>query len=105
MGLRVFERPSGGIFLEITAPELETETALFVPAVTESELTVKNPEEARFVAITFGGSRRFVPYLFIVTRKKGEVAWKQIGELEQTDSINILNHLVDVLAYPSPNRG
>ena len=105
MGLRVFESPDGKLFLEITAPELQFQTALFVPALPEGHPQIHASDRLSYVAISFSAKRYFVPYLLISARDKVEDAWRPIGELEQTDSINILNHIIDVLAYPTPNRG
>jgi hypothetical protein len=105
MGLRVFESPNGKLFLEITAPELQLQTALFVPALPEGHAEIHEADRLSYVAVPMLGKRYFVPYLLITVRNKDERSWRLVGELEQNDSINILNHIIDVLAYPTPNRG
>jgi hypothetical protein len=102
-GLRVFEDAEGRFFLELTAPELAAERALFVPALPQdSPDSIALSESAR-VTILFRQQKYFVPYLLITSlvRTESTRRFQFAGLLEATDSINVLNHLVDLLAYPS----
>ena len=101
-GLRVFEDVEGRLFLEITAPGLNLGRALFVPAVLEtfSPSQIVNPS-AR-VSIRFQEKSYIVAFLFVTSLVPDQATrrFNFVGVLEATDSINVLNNLVDVLAYP-----
>ena len=52
--------------------------------------------------VPFGNETLLVLFLIVASAPKDLVSarLKQIGELPETDSINVLNHIVDILAYP-----
>ena len=102
-GLRVFEDAEGRIFLEITAPELSLDRALFVPAAPEIFPPTRDVSPSARVTIRFHQTTYVVAFLLITSLVPSEAKrrFKFAGLLEATDSINILNHLVDVLGYPS----
>ena len=100
-GLRVFDDSKGGLLLEITAPELYLGRALFVPAISGTFPNVESHSPDEFVEIRCREMRYWVQYLLVTSRRIPLEALRQVGELEETNSINILNPIVDVFAFPN----
>jgi len=96
----------GKVLLEISSPDLALDQSLFVTALPEIAEQASQLAKTARVGVSFDGRRYSVPYLLILTlfRDEAHQQLRQIGELEQTESINILNHIVDVLAYPAARR-
>jgi hypothetical protein len=100
--LAVFEDLAGDLFIQISAKHLPLSRALFVAASRSGSRDAAHVNPAETVCVAFGGDTLVAFYLVIasVSPDIAQARFKKIGQLEETDSINILNHIVDILAYP-----
>jgi hypothetical protein len=103
MRLPVFEDPSGDLLVQISAPDLPVSRWLFAAASPLPNPAVARISRAEYVEVPFGDKKIAVFFLVImsVPPTSVEQSFRKIGSLEQRDSIDILNNLVDILAYPS----
>jgi hypothetical protein len=99
--LRVFANRANRRLIEISAAGSSVSHALFVPVV-PSNIPFRdtfNPSE--LLDVPFGDELLKVAFIAVVNRRQAVVAtYRLVGQLQETDSINILNHLLDILAWP-----
>jgi hypothetical protein len=100
--LPVFEDLSGDIYIQISAPQLLLSQKLFVAAAQLPPARIAELNSAEILQVPFSGATLTIFFLVIASIRGDYVTarFKRIGELEETDSINVLNHIVDILAYP-----
>jgi hypothetical protein len=100
--LPVFEDLSGDLYIQISASELQISQKLFVAAANLGADKIKDFNPAEIVQVRFGNVTITVFFLLIASIPAALVSarFKEIGRLEETDSINILNNLRDILAWP-----
>lgn len=99
--LRVFETPEKRLLVEVTSPHLQLDRILFVAASFDrNKFSHLNP--AGVLSILFRKAPLQVAFLVVssIPRSVAYEKFKLIGVLEETDSINILNHILDVMAFP-----
>jgi hypothetical protein len=99
----VFEDPSGDLWIQISAPDLPTSRWLFASGARGSNPIVGRMNRAEYVEVPLGEEKIVVFFLVVASVPPVfvERSFRKIGSLEPGDSIDVLNHLVDVLAYPS----
>ena len=103
--LRVYENSRGSLAIEVSSPILRSSHALFAPALyVEGDPSVAlgdiNPAEVVAVPFRYGYLQVAFVALSSMARKDVARSWEAVGTLEETDSINILNHIRDILAWP-----
>jgi hypothetical protein len=99
--LRIFENRANRRLIEISARGLDSTHALFVPVVPVTFPLRDKFSPSEIIEIRFGGEILRVAFVGILSRRRSVIAtYRPIGELEETDSINIINHVLDVLAWP-----
>jgi hypothetical protein len=100
INLQVFEDLSGDLFIQISSNNLSLGRIVFASAIRESSRDASLINRTETVRVSFGNESLLVFFLIIGNAPKDLVAarFKKIGELPETDSINVLNHIVDILA-------
>jgi hypothetical protein len=101
VNLPIFEDLSGALFIQISSKNLSLGRVLFVSAIRESSREASLVNLTETVRVSFGSETLLVLFLIVASTPKNLVAarLKEIGELPETDSINVLNHIVDILGY------
>ena len=88
-------------YVEVSSRSLQMGRSLLVPTVStrSPELVGYHPNEA--VLARFADDELAILYLLVESRTTSEIEneLRFVGVLEQTDSINILNNILDILAY------
>ena len=51
------------------------------------------------VEVWYAGSLYKIPFLLVHSEDVNVKDWKRVGEIEESDSRNVLNHLLDILAW------
>jgi len=67
--------------------------------VARSDTRLKGVDERTLVTVSYAGSEFRVPYLLIHSRQPALENWSSVGEIEENDSRNVLNHILDILAW------
>jgi hypothetical protein len=99
--LRVFEDPLKRRLIEFSSAESTLSRALFLPVLRPEQEISRLLNTSEVVNVKFQNEILRVPFLVILSRKRSRISrYKMLGELEETESINILNHVLDVLAWP-----
>lgn len=103
MRLPVFEDPSGDLLVQISAPDLPASRWLFAAAARVPNPVVSRMNRAEYIQVPLGDEKIAVFFLVIASVPPAfvEQSFRKIGSLEPSDSIDVLNQLVDILAYPS----
>ena len=100
MKLRVFANPAGNLLVEISHPSLKSSVKWFLPMLPQATPALRGIDPSRLVAVQLQGKSYEIPYLHIRTVGAVSAAGlKEIGQLEPEDSINVLNHIQDILAW------
>jgi len=99
MHLRVFADDSGGLRLEISSPALAYRRRLFLPMFASSALELVGIAEGALVGVWYEGALYKVPYLLVHSEEMKLEHWTHVGEIEEDDSRNVLNHILDILAW------
>ena len=99
MQLRVFEDEKGGLHLEISSPSLKYKRCLFVPMLPSVTPLLDQVDPNTLVDVLYGGNAYRVAYLLIHSEQTSLRNWRQLGEIEESDSRNVLNHILDILAW------
>jgi hypothetical protein len=98
MNLRVFSHSDGAMMLEVSSPSLDSDLRWFVPLLERDLEKLQGVSEARQIRVTFQGRECVVAFMLIRTvRVQGSV--QPIGTISLEDSINVLNNIIDRLAY------
>ena len=99
--LRVFQTPEDRVLIEVSSQHLQLSRGLFVAAsFAKGKFAQLNSAET--LQVLFHGEAIEVFYMDVSSLSRSTVysQCRLIGALQETDSINILNHIVDILAYP-----
>ena len=99
MRLRVFANASGNLLVEISHPSLRAGVKWFLPMLPEGNGVLQRIDRSRLLSVRLQGSGYEIPYLHIRTSGWPTSQLKEIDQLEPEDSINILNHVQDLLAW------
>jgi hypothetical protein len=99
MQLRVFEDDTGELHLEISSPGLVYGRRLFVPMLPSIVPALAGVDERTLVGFRFQDIEYKAPYLLIHSEDTAEHKWKMIGKIDENDSRNVLNHILDILAW------
>jgi len=99
MRLRVFANPAGNLLVEISHPSLKAGVKWFLPMLPEGSPILRRIDRSRLLSVQLQGNSYEVPYLHIRTIGLPTSQLKEIDHLEPEDSINILNHVQDLLAW------
>ena len=99
--LRVFENSRDRRFIEISSQHSTLTYALVVPVLPRELPFPEIPNRAEVVEIRFNNEIVRVAFLLVSYRFRAALdRYRLVGKLEETDSINVLNHVLDILAYP-----
>ena len=100
MHLRVFQAADGTLAVEVSSPRLaETEHRWLVPLVPETQASSAESRAGDAVRVRFHGEIHLAFYMLILSVPCPLDSAKKIGTVNNEDSINILNHIFDRLAY------
>src|SRR5436309_13560421 len=99
MNLRAFADEVGELHLEISSPSLVYRRKLFVPMLASSAPILEGADSRTLIDVSYEGSQYKVPYLLVHSEETRWRNWKEVGHLEDNDSRNVLNHIVDILAW------
>src|SRR5947208_13043213 len=99
MQLRVFADAGGELHLEISSPSLIYKRRLFVPMLPSSAAMLQGVDAKALVPVCHKEGLYMVPYLLLHFEETSLVGWQQIGEIEENDSRNVLNHILDIMAW------
>ena len=99
MNLRVFANASGNLLVEISHPSLKSAVTWFLPILPLESPVLRGIDPSRLVAVRLHEKLYQIPYLHIRTIRSGTAPLTEVGQLEPEDSINVLNHIQDILAW------
>src|SRR4051794_22651437 len=99
MRLRVFANAAGNLLVEISHPSLKAGVKWFLPMLPQGSPVLRRIDRNRLVSVRLHGNGYEIPYLHIRTTGLAKPQLREIGQLEPEDSINILNHVQDLLAW------
>ena len=99
MNLRVFSDDDGKLHAEISSPVLKYRWKLFVPLVETSSSRLKDIDPKTLVHVWYNDREYHVPYLLVHSQDMRLKDWKHVGILEENNSRDILNNILDVLAW------
>ena len=100
--LPVYEDLTGSLFVQISASRLQLGRALFIAAYRSDTRNLEALNLSESIRVPLGAETLTIVYTLIASAPPEYVAarFKKVGQLEETDSINILNYIVDILAWP-----
>src|SRR5205809_3078564 len=99
MRLRVFANAGGNLLVEISHPSLKASAKCFLPMLPRGSAALRKIDRSRLVAVRLRGNSYEIPYLHIRTIGVRISELKEFDQLETEDSINVLNHVHDILAW------
>ena len=99
MRLRVFANVRANLLVEISHPSLKSTVTWFLPMLPSESPALRGIDPSRLVAVRLEQKLHQVPYLHIRTVRFGTASLAEVGKLEPEDSINVLNHVLDILAW------
>lgn len=99
MQLRVFADGSGSLYLEISSPSLIYERRLFVPMLPSSTALLNAIAPETVIAAGYRGDVYKIPFLLVHSEDTRFKNWTAVGNIEESDSRNVLNHILDILAW------
>src|SRR5438034_1143236 len=99
MRLRVFANASGNLLAEISHPSLKSSVRWFLPMLPPATPALQQVDPSRLVAVRLQERSYQIPYLHIRTIRLSAALLKEVGQLGPEDSINVLNHIQDILAW------
>jgi hypothetical protein len=99
MNLRVFANASGNLLVEISHPSLKSVLTWFLPVLPQESPALRGIDPSRLVPVRLHEKVCQIPYLHIRTIRSGAASLTEAGQLEPEDSINVLNHIQDILAW------
>ena len=100
MQLRVFKARDGTLAVEVSSPQLPaTEYRWFVPLVPEASISSALGKSGDMVRVQHAAATYFAIYMLIRSVLVTGDLWTEAGVLNHEDSIDVLNHVSDRLAY------
>jgi hypothetical protein len=99
MQLKILADADGGLHVQISSSNLVYGRHLFVPMLPDTSALLSGVNQMALLDVWSGGKRYKVPYLLIHSESINADGWKNIGSIEENDSRNILNHILDILAW------
>jgi hypothetical protein len=99
MQLRVFADEIGEFHLEVSSPALVYKRHLFVPMLPSSAPILAGVDSKSLVPVSYAGTLFSVPYLLVHSEEARLTAWNVVGSIDESDSRNVLNHILDILAW------
>ena len=99
MQLKVFADADGGLHVQISSPGLVYDRHLFVPLLPDTSPLLRGANQMTLVDVWYGGKHYKAPYLLVHSQIINPEDWKNVGSIEENDSRNILNHILDILAW------
>jgi hypothetical protein len=97
MNLRVFKLAESALMLEISSPSLRSDLKWFVPMLEADSEKLEDVSPHEQIDVEFQGKSCAVLFMLIKTIRVREGA--VIGTLTLEDSINVLNNVLDRLAF------
>ncbi len=99
MRLRVFANRAGNMLVEISHPSLKASAKWFLPMIPQGSPVLRGIDRSRLVPVRLQGSSYEIPFLRIRTIGLRTPELKEVNHSDTEDSINILNHVQDILAW------
>ena len=99
MQLAVFVAAEGQLYLQISSPLLKYDRRLFVPLVSASDAILTGLDSNTIVAVWFRDELYKTPYLLVDSHSIRDIGFRKVGEIDENDSRNVLNHILDILAW------
>ena len=99
MQLRVFADERAELHLEVSSPSLVYDRRLFVPMVPSGASVLAGVDSKTLVEPTFEAQSYQVPYMFVHSERLGGMRWRELGLIAEEDWRNVLNHILDILAW------
>src|SRR5882724_11206050 len=99
MQLRVFVDGDGEYHLEISSPALIYKRRLFVPMLRLSAPILQGLDRNTLVEVSYAEEQFSVPYLLVLSEDPTLKRWRHVGVIHDNDSRNVLNHILDVMAW------
>ena len=99
MNLRVFANTSGNLLVEISHPSLKSAFTWFLPMLPQETPALRGIDPSRLVVVRLHENPYQIPYLHIRAIRLSTVPLTEAGQLGPEDSINVLNHVQDILAW------
>jgi hypothetical protein len=90
---------AGNLLVEISHPSLKAGVKWFLPMLPEGSPVLQRIDRSTLVSVRLHGNSYLIPYLHVRTTGVAKSQLKEIDQLEREDSINILNHVQDLLAW------
>lgn len=99
MNLRVFLDTKGKLRVEVSSQYLRSARGLFVPMVPATMPTLAYIDPNHFVSVRYREEAYRVPFLLLRSLTFHSAGSPQEERLDETDSRNILNIIIDILGY------
>src|SRR5439155_20523968 len=99
MRLRVFANAAGSLLVEISHPSLRAGVKWFLPMLPRGSPVLRRIDRSRLLSVRLQGNSYEIPYLHLRTIGLPITQLNEVDQLEPEDSINILNHVQDLLAW------
>jgi len=99
MQLRIFADSVGEYHIEISSPTLRYGRRLFVPMLRSSSPLLQAIDSNAVVNLFYAGDSFGVPYLLVHSEDPLIQNWRFVGPIDENGSRDILNHILDILAW------
>jgi hypothetical protein len=97
--LPVFSDAHGKLYVQISHPGVSKEVRLSVPMISAEDSMLQQLNREFLVSVQFNSRVYEVHFVNINTRPLWANDIQKIGNLDESDSRNVLNNLVDILGY------
>ena len=98
MNLRVFSNSAGNLLVENSHPRIQCKTKWVLSMLPLDEQLIPFASDGAVIA-EFQGKRYTIPFFLIGAMDAGMPHIVLVGCLEESDSRNVLNNILDVLAW------
>jgi hypothetical protein len=97
--LRVFSDREGRLHVELSHRDVAHAVRIAVPMLPEDDPMLQQLNRAFLIPVRFNDSKYMVALASLSMKALWKTGIGEIGNLDENDSRNILNHLVDILGY------
>jgi len=97
--LRVFADSEGRLHVELSHPGVARSVRLSAPLLPAVEPEVPKQNQSFLVPVRFRNQLHYVPFASLNCEALWLPGVRQIGALDEDNSRDVLNNLVDILAY------
>jgi hypothetical protein len=99
MELPVFSDTAGKLRVQISHPALKSIFTLAAPLLQVNDPILRSISDTMVVPVRFKNAEYVVPFLLIESLQLEKLAFERVGSLEENDSRNVLNNILDILGY------